>query len=314
MPSIIGIDEAGYGPNLGPFVMTAVAASSEDLSGADLWHVLRAAVRREGEPKDQRLLVADSKVVHANGNLHGLEVGVRSLLGPFPVEETLPLAHLLHGYCPDALRHLEGEAWYAGDTVLPLEVESTILLQSAASCVGACSNGRLELHVRSVIVCTPRFNDLLDTHGSKGAVLGEALVELLAWKPVAGDAHYFIDKHGGRNHYAALLQHAVGDGMVVVEEEGSQRSRYRLLGLDRDVRFTFQPRADGAYFCVALASMVSKYLREVLMHEFNRFWCGQVPGLKPTAGYPGDAARYWKAIRPAAERLGLGEREVWRRK
>ena len=26
MPWIVGIDEAGYGPNLGPFVMTAVAS------------------------------------------------------------------------------------------------------------------------------------------------------------------------------------------------------------------------------------------------------------------------------------------------
>jgi hypothetical protein len=110
------------------------------------------------------------------------------------------------------------------------------------------------------------------------------------------------------------LQHALGDGMVLVEEEGPECSRYRVLGIEREMNFTIQPRADAAHFSVALASMVSKYLRELLMLEFNRFWCGQVPDLKPTAGYPGDAARYWEAIRPAAERLGLGERKLWRRK
>jgi len=41
------------------------------------------------------------------------------------------------------------------------------------------------------------------------------------------------------------------------------------------------------------------------MGEFNRFWQGRVPGLKPTAGYPSDAKRFYDAIRPAAQRLGV---------
>jgi hypothetical protein len=60
--------------------------------------------------------------------------------------------------------------------------------------------------------------------------------------------------------------------------------------------------------------MASKYLREVLMLEFNRFWLEQVPDLRPTAGYPGDAARFFAAIRPAIAKLGLREETVWRRK
>jgi hypothetical protein len=58
--------------------------------------------------------------------------------------------------------------------------------------------------------------------------------------------------------------------------------------------------------------MASKYLREVLMREFNHFWQEQVPGLKATAGYPGDAARFFDEIRPAAQRLGIAEAAVWR--
>ena len=123
-----------------------------------------------------------------------------------------------------------------------------------------------------------------------------------------------IDKHGGRNTYTALLQHAFPDGMVVGQEESMDRSAYRVLGLERDIRLTIEPRADANHFCVALASMVSKYLREVLMAEFNRFWLGQAPGLKPTAGYPGDAARFFAAIRPVLQRLGIAEEVVWRRK
>ena len=60
--------------------------------------------------------------------------------------------------------------------------------------------------------------------------------------------------------------------------------------------------------------MVSKYVRELLMLEFNQFWQQHVPGLQPTAGYPGDSQRFFQAIRPALQRLGLEKEKVWRRK
>lgn len=320
MPCIVGIDEAGYGPNLGPFVMTAVSAPlPEDHDGSDLWHLFRDAVRRDGERDDGRPLVADSKVVHNGDNLRALELGVRCLLGPFPVANVVTLKDALDGYCPAAHAPLTGEAWYTGTTALPVAATPDVLTPVAERFAAALAAARVAgLHLRSVIVCTPQFNDLLDRWDTKGAVLGWGLNELLTWEPHPEDdaapAAYFIDKHGGRNQYAAMLQQSFPDGMVIAEEEGRNRSAYRVIGTKRETRITFEPRADGAHFCVALASMVSKYLREVLMGEFNRFWCGHVPGLKPTAGYPGDAARYYDAIRTTAAKLGISERQIWRRK
>src|SRR5262249_58578161 len=125
---------------------------------------------------------------------------------------------------------------------------------------------------------------------------------------------FLIDKHGGRNNYSAMLQQALPDGLVLAQEEGMLRSVYRVLGMRRDVRLIIQPRADGEYFCVALASMVSKYVREILMLEFNRFWQSHVPGLRATAGYPGDAERFLEEIHPAAGRLGIPETMLWRRR
>jgi len=92
------------------------------------------------------------------------------------------------------------------------------------------------------------------------------------------------------------------------------RSAYQVLGLGREVRLAFQPRMDSVPFCGALASMTSKYLRELLMLEFNRFWQERVPGLKATAGYPSDAVRFFKAIRATAQQLGIMEQSLWRRK
>jgi hypothetical protein len=184
--------------------------------------------------------------------------------------------------------------------------------------VGACAAADVgNWSASSIVVCPPRFNTLVDAAGTKGAVLGHGLGRLLAAaRDLPGDdaLAFFVDKHGGRNTYAAFIQHALPGGAVVVREEGLARSTYEVVGLGREVRLTFQPRAEAACFCVALASMASKYLRELFMLEFNAFWQQHVPGLKATAGYPTDAARFLQAILPAAQKLGIKETALWRRK
>ena len=50
------------------------------------------------------------------------------------------------------------------------------------------------------------------------------------------------------------------------------------------------------------------------MDAFNAYWSARVPGLKPTAGYPVDAARFRKAIETLCEERGLDLSAWWRRK
>ena len=111
-----------------------------------------------------------------------------------------------------------------------------------------------------------------------------------------------------------MVQQAFPDGWVVAEKESAEESRYRVEHLDRPVTVTFRPRADAESVAVALASMLCKYLREVCMRQFNRFWATHVPGIRPTAGYPGDAKRYYDEIQPAMTKLGLTPDQVWRKK
>jgi hypothetical protein len=55
---------------------------------------------------------------------------------------------------------------------------------------------------------------------------------------------------------------------------------------------------------VAIASMLSKYVREALMRRFNGYWQTLLPQLVPTAGYYNDGLRFLNDI--AAKRAELG--------
>jgi hypothetical protein len=296
--------------------MTAVACRAtvyED--GQDLWDLLKAGVRRHGEEEDGRPVVADSKLVFSQTRgLSELERGVLATVG-FAAQ-----AQDLMGFVDRAASHdraeLCRECWYRGDSPLPSVADADACRAARSLFQAACgaSDVRFDI-VRSVIVCPDRFNQILDEYDTKAAVLAKGVHHFLRLDfPVNEPVFFFIDKQGGRNNYAPMLQHALPEGMVIAHEEGRERSVYRWVGGTREMRFTFEPRADFAHLCVALASMVSKYLRELLMAEFNRFWQGHVPGLKPTAGYPSDALRFFQAIRPHLVRLGVAENSVWRRK
>jgi hypothetical protein len=312
MPWVVGIDEAGYGPNLGPLVQAAVALHlpAGDLAG---WGALAPVVRRAHEKPDGRLLIDDSKKVYARGGLEALERGVWSIAAADPCSIR---DFLWSSDAPPWGADLCGEIWFDGEEPIPVHIDPGAAWEESEP-VRTALGERWTGDYR--IVPAPRFNRIVDEFGSKATVLGRGLVDLLAALTAAVPADgellaFACDKQGGRNYYAALLQEAFPEGWVVAERESAEESRYRVENLAREVTITFRPRADGDSVAVALASMVCKYLREVCMRQFNRFWATHVPGIKPTAGYPVDAKRFYDEIRPAMAKLGLTADQVWRKK
>ncbi|OWK47408.1 hypothetical protein [Fimbriiglobus ruber] len=313
MPWVVGIDEAGYGPNLGPLAQAAVALKlpETDLAG---WDALAAHIYRSGVrvPKtDARVMVDDSKLVNTGKNgLAKLERGVASLLGvpPGPFAGWLGQIALHH-----VLEDLTAEFWFDGTDPVPLHADPVPDHRP-----GLVERGLDARIIAASLVPAPIFNRIVSGSGSKATVLTIGLTRLLtairAALPDRDPIVVVCDKQGGRNLYAPYLRDAFHDGWVVTELETPTEGRYRIDSLDREITIIFRPGADAGSASVALASMLSKYLREVCMRQFNRFWSNHVPDLKPTAGYPVDAKRYYEAIRPAMEKLGISEEAVWRMK
>jgi hypothetical protein len=321
MGYLIGTDEAGYGPNLGPLVISAtVWEAPEGVGGEDLFdrlsHVITQEPRRVSANGGPRVAMADSKRLYTPGKgLRNLERGLLAALGLLDhrPRTSRGVWQILAG---ESLDHMRSIPWYADhDVPAPLdcaadEIEPAI----EALQTGLAASGVRLLAVRSRAIFEPEFNDLVEHHGSKGTALSHetlALAARLIGELPDGSISLVCDKHGGRDRYAPLLQQHFPESLVEVHGEGRQRSVYRFGPPERRVDVCFRTKAEEC-LPAALASMASKYLRELAMRALNEYWSSRVPNLQPTAGYPQDAKRFRLDIAETQKQLHISDRVLWR--
>ena len=321
MGYIIGTDEAGYGPNLGPLVISATLWEAPDgVAAEDLFerlvHVIAPRLDRRNGDVIARIAMADSKKLYSPDiGLRHLERGLWpafALLGWWPQTSREVWAHV----APDALDTMQTVPWYVDyDGATP----STCAAAEIEPLADRLRSGMAAAGVRLLAVCSRaifahQFNDLVERQGSKGAALSQETLALAAAmiEPLpAGPISLVCDKHGGRNRYGSLLARHFPEWLIEVRGEGRQRSVYRFGPSERRVEVSFCVQAE-AYLPAALASMASKYLRELAMQAFNDFWRRRLPDLAATAGYPCDAKRFRADIAETQRQLHISDRVLWR--
>jgi hypothetical protein len=351
MGILIGMDEAGYGPNLGPLVVAAtawevgegiggqrsevrgkaaagdagtlVAARRAKVDEHDLYRSLRNIVSRTAS--ERKVAIADSKQLYKPGlGLRQLERGLHAVL--LAMRQTLNCwSTLIDGLSADADGHHRRLSWHDGfNCSLPVDAAADELARCSERIVRGCeAAGVRPLVVRARLVYPEEFNELCDTYGSKGAALSHVTIGLLrevidsTQREIGGEdaparsVFALCDKHGARNRYTALLQHHFSEHWIETLSEGHTESCYEFGPPESRVQVAFRMQGE-AFLPTALASMTAKYLRELSMRAFNEFWCARVPGLRPTAGYPMDAPRYKREIETLQREFGIEDRVLWR--
>jgi hypothetical protein len=323
MPYLLGTDEAGYGPNLGPLLISASVWKVPDgVQGEGLYERLREVIKpvpgRAASANGQQFVIGDSKALYQSGK--GLSLLERGLWAALNLLNRRPATcgevwTLLAG--PDISPRREAlcdhcDAWQA-----PCDLDLTEIASHLPQwCAAFAEAGVRLVDLQSTAVFPREFNETVDRCESKGAALSRwtlwlasRLIERLPDEPII----IVCDKHGGRDRYLPLLMEFFPETFIEVVTEGRARSVYRFGPSERRVEFCFQAKGES-HLPTALASMASKYLRELAMQAFNAFWAQHVPNLRPTAGYPLDARRFKSDIAAAQQTLGIEDRILWRKK
>jgi hypothetical protein len=326
MTLLVGIDEAGYGPHLGPLVVAAAAievdlpqSPADPFTSPDLWPALQACVSKRPAGSKSRVVICDSKVAYAGGNLATLERTVLAALAATGVRPQ-SFADLLAALCvKSAANHgAADEPWHQPASMpLPQAAAAEEIAKAAAHLVGGLEG--LGGRVAGLWVSTASaqgLNRLMDGQRNKAGALfalaSDLLAEALRQSP-AGPIHITMDRHGGRRYYADLLSGAFPLMPVEPVEEEVEVSRY-LLHRDAasPVALTVREKCESWSLPTALASMAAKYVRELAMMQLNAYFQARVPGLRATAGYGLDAWRFLDEVAAVRAADGMPDSQILR--
>ena len=317
MAILAGIDEAGFGPLLGPLVVSASVFTVEPaLLKADLWQRLRRSVGKTRQHLAGRLLITDSKKAYDRatglGHLERTVLAVLRALGKEPSN----LSELLSLLCPDCLARLSEYAWYRQVQEQPLADGRADLRIAARVFADDLASQQIRLmRVGSCCLDVGHYNTMVGRVKNKSQVLFIAATRLIQGildECPDDTIHILIDRHGGRVHYRDGLMRSFANMDLRIVHESKEGSAYELRSGSRLVRLTFRVKADGHYLPVALASMVSKYVRELLMQCINRYFLALDAGLTPTAGYWQDGLRFVDELRRRLPHLEIDPHQLIR--
>jgi ribonuclease HII len=274
--ALVGIDENGLGPRLGPLVVTAVWARTTE-AGAT-----RATRRPRGGMRDR---LGDSKGLVSHGDVALAEAWARAIAartareraghaggpGAAPIETpdallralSLDGDEVLRAPCP---REHEAQCWTTAGEAFQAGAD---LVAEVERDLARLERGGVDVRrARCVVACTRRLNEAVGRGLSRFDVDLHSMERLAldAREQAGRDVVALCGKVGGYDRYSAAFGPTSGRLHAVVCE-GRARSEYAFPGLGR---IAFVRDADDRHLIVSMASLVGKWVRELLMARIVR--------------------------------------------
>lgn len=320
--SLGGIDEAGYGPTLGPLVVSCFSLHSidtpppENFAHENLYELLAPIIKnkstRRAKPP-RPLFIADSKKVHAQ-SFSELERGALSLLANcLPPAALKTDAKLLNTLYPDI--DLTKIKWYATEpSNLPIIAEHDDVQTASASLAHIIKEARLKIGINSKLITAKIFNSELTDATNKADLLAANVMSLASNLISSPALHLIVDRLGGRAYYTPMLQKAFSTRTIKEITRSPKLSEYLLQDTkaNKSAQIEFACNGESKSMLVAAASLVSKYVREILMTRLNNYFRLHAPELTPTKGYPQDAIRFLRETDQLRNKLKISDADLIR--
>lgn len=272
---VVGVDENGLGPRLGPLIVTAVTAEATNDAG------VRIATKPARGGSASRL--ADSKKLVAYGDSALGEAWARALVpsaaSPEALLDSLFLDHtsILQRPCP---RDHMAQCWRAGEGFTSTDEVLGLVTKDVAR---LAKRGLRITRAEVAFVCTRALNDAAAKGQSRFVVDLHTMERLvLSSRQRAGsDVLAICGKVGGFDRYGNQFG-PLSSYLHTALIEGRARSEYKFPGVGT---VAFVRDADASSSLVSLASLIGKWARDLLTARVIRHYRDEDPSLPDASGY-----------------------------
>lgn len=274
----MGVDENGLGPRLGPLVVTAIVARVSDAGQCIAARKPRGSLARR---------LGDSKALVSHGDVALGEAWARALAARVGLDARGPdsLIHALaldsrselRRMCPS---HVEAQCWNTERETF--EAEGELVARVSDDLGKLAARGIDVVDVRTTLVCTKRLNEARMRGRSRFDVDLHAMERIVldARERAGADLDVVCGKVGGYARYSDAFGPLAGRLHAIIEE-GAKRSAYSFPGLGT---IAFVRDADENHLLVAMASLVGKWVRELMMARIVRYY-GHAESALAASGY-----------------------------
>ncbi|MCM8821697.1 MAG: hypothetical protein NC831_02645 [Candidatus Omnitrophica bacterium] len=250
----LGIDENGYGPALGPLVVTGVKGSSDitEKWPADICDSKLLFSSRDKFAKIEKIALAIFEISRKKSPENALDI--------FENFEDVHCLEMNPKICFENLPEIP--LW---TTIADIEKYTEYL-----SCFLAQHKIELET-VNSQILCVNKFNDFCRKNMKKDFI-DYMLFEKIMLQSIIDCDNIVITagKIGGRNKYCCFLKNGFCGWEIVKEKEDKESSKYLLTRNSKKIILNFVKDVEAKSFLGTLAGIYGKYVREIFMRGINR--------------------------------------------
>jgi ribonuclease HII len=276
----MGIDENGLGPRLGPLIVTAVSARTTGAGHERSERRPRGAMRARLDDSKKLVGHGDTALGEAWARAIARRTGILGAESPEALVRALSLdsPDVLRAPCPEA--HAE-QCWNAAGEAFAADEELVSTVGRDLDKLAA--QGIEVIGATCVVTCTRRLNDGVragltrfhaDLHAMERLALHRRARESMDIVAICG-------KVGGFDKYPPAFGPLNG-WLHAVTAEGRARSEYAIPGLGR---LAFVRDADESCLLVSMASLVGKWVRDLLMARVVRYHRAADPDLPEASGY-----------------------------